>query len=88
MRRLLQPARPPALALIGERVWVFVLGGPSIVDPRHDIVEGYPSQLMPADFGDRLDDAELQALAAFVTATAGGDGGGGRGRGRGRSGTD
>jgi mono/diheme cytochrome c family protein len=62
----------------------------SIVDPRHDIVEGYPSQLMPADFGDRLSDADLQALAAFVTAAAGehGDGGHGRGRGRGRSGTD
>jgi hypothetical protein len=39
--------------------------------------------------GPRLDDAELQALAAFVTAAAGGrDDGGGRGRGRGRSGTD
>jgi mono/diheme cytochrome c family protein len=62
----------------------------SIVDPRHDIVEGYPSQLMPADFGDRLGDADLQALAAFVTTAAGGhgDGGHGRGRGRGRSGTD
>jgi hypothetical protein len=44
---------------------------------------------MPADFGPRLDDTELQALAAFVTAAAGGrDDGGGRGRGRGRSGTD
>jgi hypothetical protein len=61
-----------------------------IVDPRHDIVERYPSQLMPADVGDRLGDGDLQALAAFVTAAAGGhgDGGRGRGRGRGRSGTD
>jgi mono/diheme cytochrome c family protein len=60
----------------------------SIVDPRHDIVEGYPSGLMPADFGDRLTDAELQALAAFVTAASGGHGGRGRGRGRGRSDAD
>jgi hypothetical protein len=58
-----------------------------IVDPRHDIVERYPSQLMPADVGDRLGESDLQALAAFVTAAAGGHGDG-RGRGRGRSGTD
>jgi mono/diheme cytochrome c family protein len=61
----------------------------SIVEPRHDIAHGYPETLMPADFGTRLDDPELQALAAFVTAAAGGrDDRGGRGRGRGRSGTD
>jgi mono/diheme cytochrome c family protein len=61
----------------------------SIEDPRHDITEGYPAKLMPTDFGDRLSDADLQALAAFVTAASGGrseggDGGGGKGRGRGR----
>ena len=70
----------------------------SIVEPRHDIADGYPSQLMPADFDARLGDAELRALAAFVTAASGGerDGGHGhghghgrgRGRGRGRSGGD
>jgi hypothetical protein len=38
--------------------------------------------------GDRLNDADLQALAAFVTAAAGEHGRGGRGRGRGRSGAD
>jgi mono/diheme cytochrome c family protein len=60
-----------------------------IVDPRHDIVDGYPEKLMPTDFGARLDDAELQALAAFVTAAGRGrEDGGGRGRGRGRSGGD
>ena len=66
----------------------------SIDDPRRDIVDGYPEKLMPTDFGDRLDDAELRALAAFVTAASGGeqeggeDGDRGRGRGRGRSGGD
>jgi hypothetical protein len=44
----------------------------SIVDPRHDIVEGFPPPLMPADFGDRLGGADPQARAAFVTAAAGG----------------
>ena len=70
----------------------------SIAEPRHDIVEGYPEKLMPADFAQRLSDADLRALAAFVTAasggkqasgkgTGGGDGGGtGRDRGRGRGG--
>jgi cytochrome c len=61
----------------------------SIVEPRHDIVDRYPGTLMPADLGARLDDAEPQALTAFVTAAAGGgEDGGGRGRGRGRSGAD
>jgi hypothetical protein len=47
---------------------------------------------MPADFAKRLDRAELQALADFVTTVSGGGGdggkGSGRGRGRGRSGGD
>jgi mono/diheme cytochrome c family protein len=60
----------------------------SIVEPRHDIADGYPSELMPADFDARLDDAELRALSAFVTAASGGTQDGGRGRGRGRSGED
>jgi mono/diheme cytochrome c family protein len=65
----------------------------SIAQPREDVDDGYPQRLMPADFDERLDDADLRALAAFVTAASGGedDGGeddrdGGRGRGRGRSG--
>jgi mono/diheme cytochrome c family protein len=59
----------------------------SITEPRRDIADGYPSKLMPSDFDARLDDAELQALAAFVTAASGGkDRGRGRGRGRGHSG--
>jgi mono/diheme cytochrome c family protein len=60
----------------------------SIVEPRRDIVDGYPSMLMPADFEARLDDAELRALAAFVTAASGGAQDGGHGRRRGRSGGD
>jgi mono/diheme cytochrome c family protein len=60
----------------------------SIVDPRHDITEGFPANLMPTDFGNRLGDPDVQALAAFVTAASGGKseggGGGGKGRGRGR----
>jgi mono/diheme cytochrome c family protein len=57
----------------------------SISDPRHDIREGYPEHLMPTDFADRLNDADLQALAAFVTAASGGerDGGGNSGKGGG-----
>jgi mono/diheme cytochrome c family protein len=61
----------------------------SIAEPREDIADGYPEKLMPADFGERLDDAKLRALAAFVTAASvGGEdedrSGKGRGRGRGR----
>ncbi len=70
----------------------------SIAEPREDVVDGYPEQLMPDDFDARLDDAELRALAAFVTTASGGededeaDGGNdssgrGRGRGRGRGGS-
>jgi len=68
----------------------------SIAEPREDIADGYASKLMPADFGARLDNAELRALAAFVTTVSGGeleegedadDGGSGRGRGRGRGGS-
>jgi mono/diheme cytochrome c family protein len=73
----------------------------SIADPRDDIADGYPEKLMPADLDDRLDDPDLQALAAFVTTASGGEAefnedeggeddrsgkGRGRGRGRGRSG--
>ncbi len=73
----------------------------SIAEPREDTTDGYPEKLMPAIFDDRLDDADLQALAEFVTAASGGEdaqedendddrgesSGKGRGRGRGRSGS-
>lgn len=55
----------------------------SITEPRRDIVDGY-EDLMPTDFGERMSDAELRALAAFVTAVGRGEDDGGRGRGRGR----
>ncbi|MEY2443168.1 MAG: Cytochrome c [bacterium] len=60
----------------------------SIAEPRKEITEGYPEQLMP-DFGGRLDARELHALAAFVTTAAGGkrEGGGGEG-GHGKGGED
>jgi mono/diheme cytochrome c family protein len=70
----------------------------SIIEPRKDIVDGYPEKLMPTGFDGRLDGVELRALAVFVTAASGGeqdggeDGGSGNGRGRnrgrGRSGGD
>ncbi len=76
----------------------------AIVEPREDIVDGFPEKLMPADYGDRLQDRQVADLAAFVTAAAGGEGdeaeegdegdssGQGRGRGdssgRGRGGGD
>lgn len=61
----------------------------SIADPRDDIEDGYPAELMPADYARRMDDTEIRALAAFVAAASGAeaddgdDSGRGRGRGRG-----
>ena len=48
----------------------------AIVEPREDIVDGFPEKLMPDDYGERLSDAEVADLAAFVAAASGG----GRGR--------
>ena len=73
----------------------------AIVEPREDIVDGFPEKLMPDDYGRRLSSRELADLAAFVAAAAGSeeaegdetageageDSGGGRGRGRGRGGS-
>jgi cytochrome c551/c552 len=67
----------------------------SIAEPREDIADGYPEKLMPDDFEARLDDGELRALAALLTAASGGEDEGeegqagedrGHDRGRGRSG--
>ncbi len=74
----------------------------SITEPREDTADGYPEKLMPTIYEDRLSNADVQALAAFVTTVSGGEGergddeggeddssgkGRGRGRGRGRSGS-
>jgi mono/diheme cytochrome c family protein len=63
----------------------------SITEPREDIADGFPDHLMPTDYATRLGDADVRALAAFVTAVSGGEregekGGDGGGRGRGRGG--
>ena len=65
----------------------------AIVEPREDIVDGFPERLMPDDYGDRLSDTQVAALAAFVATAAGTEadrenedaaGASGKGRGRGR----
>lgn len=63
----------------------------AIVDPRDETSEGFPAKLMPTDFGERMSDAQVADLAAFVAAASGGEQGGegkggadsGKGRGRG-----
>ena len=45
----------------------------SIEEPRDDVAHSYPERLMPADFGQRLDDGDLLALGLFVTAASGGE---------------
>jgi mono/diheme cytochrome c family protein len=42
----------------------------SVAKPREDTTDGYPATLMPR-YGHLLDDADLQALAAFVTTASG-----------------
>jgi len=63
----------------------------SIVDPREHTADGYPERLMPTDYAQRMSDAEIRALADFVTAASGGeadedDDDSRRGRGRGGGG--
>jgi len=66
----------------------------SIVEPREDIVDGFPEKRMPDDFGSRLSDVQVADLAAFVAAAAGSDDAAadgedensGKGRGPGRGG--
>ncbi len=65
-----------------------------ITEPREDTVDGFPENLMPDDYAQRLGDADVEALAAFVAAASGtegdgdesGEGGEDSGRGRGRGG--
>jgi mono/diheme cytochrome c family protein len=45
----------------------------SIVNPDADVTEGFPDNLMPEDYGDKLSDQELSDLVAFlVQSTSGG----------------
>ena len=45
----------------------------SIVNPDADVTEGFPDNLMPEDYGDKLSDQELSDLVAFlVDSTSGG----------------
>jgi mono/diheme cytochrome c family protein len=67
----------------------------SIADPRADIADGFPEQLMPADYAERMSTADIRALSALVAAASSGeaeesdeDSGRGRGRNRGRGGED
>jgi cytochrome c oxidase subunit 2 len=43
----------------------------SIVDPNAEIAEGYQPNVMPDDYGDRLSEAELDALVAYLVEVAG-----------------
>lgn len=43
----------------------------SIVAPDAEITEGFSPGVMPSDFGERLSDAELDALVEFIAANAG-----------------
>lgn len=45
----------------------------SIVEPGDDIVDGYSSELMPSDFGERLSSNEVRPLAVFIAAASGSD---------------
>jgi len=38
----------------------------AILEPNARIVEGYPANVMPQDFGERLDEEEINALIAYI----------------------
>ena len=55
----------------------------ALSDPRKDIVDGYPAELMPTDYVERLAPDAIAALARFIAVASGAeDSGEGRGRGR------
>ncbi len=58
--------RPDAEAA-GKELEPFVYE--SIVSPNAYIAQGYPRDVMPRDFGDRLGDEQLAELVAFVSAS-------------------
>jgi mono/diheme cytochrome c family protein len=43
----------------------------SIVDPEAKIAEGYPSGVMPQEFGEKLSEEELKQLVEFLSESAG-----------------
>jgi cytochrome c553 len=44
----------------------------SILDPDAEVAEGFPDNLMPEDYGEKLSDQELADLIAFLARSAGG----------------
>jgi mono/diheme cytochrome c family protein len=44
----------------------------SIVNPDADVTEGFPDNLMPEDYGDKLSDQELADLVAFLVQSTSG----------------
>ena len=56
----------------------------AVSDPRKDIVDGYPAELMPTDYAERLAPNAIAALARFIAAASGAEDGAREGRGRGR----
>lgn len=58
----------------------------SITDPRDDIADGFPKELMPTDYAQELGTQRIRALAAFIAAASGeedeDDEQSGKGRGR------
>jgi mono/diheme cytochrome c family protein len=54
----------------------------SITDPEAQIAAGFPSGVMPANYGTTLPPEDLQALVQFLTQAVGGVGGGGAGGGQ------
>ena len=49
----------------------------NIVKPRIDIVKGYPAELMPADYAERIKPDEIRAIAKYIKAASGGKKSGG-----------
>jgi cytochrome c oxidase subunit II len=54
----------PDLGKLGDVDAAFIQK--SIVDPNADITKGYKPDIMPKDFGDRLDKEELDALVKYL----------------------
>lgn len=38
----------------------------SIVDPNAKIAKGFPSDVMPQDFGQKLSEADIEAIIAYI----------------------